>query len=193
MDETKNKSLITGGIIAAVVVLIIAIFVGQYTGAVAYGAKTENDIKATYANNQNILGQYTTKIGEMAQVPAMQRNDLMKVLEAAFSSRYGESGSQASMQWIKEAYPGTLSNALYENLQAEMASGRTEFQSNQTRLIDQKAKYETNLAYVFKGFWLKMAGYPKVNLDDYKVVVSSSARQSFETGIDDGVKLPGAQ
>lgn len=188
-----NKTLlITIGSLVAAVILIIALVIGQYSSAVAYGAKTEADIKATYANNQNILGQYSTKIGEMAQVPAMQRNDLTKLLESAFSARYGDNGSQATLQFIKEAYPGTLSNKLYENLQAEMASGRTEFQNNQTRLIDQKAKYETNLAYVFKGFWLRTAGYPKINMDDYKVIVSTQARKAFETGIDDGIKLPGA-
>ena len=188
-----NKTLITIGSLVAAVVLVVALAIGQYAGAVAYGAKTEADIKATYANNQNILGQYSTKIGEMAQVPAMQRNDLTKLLESAFSARYGDNGSQAAFQFIKEAYPGTLSNKLYENLQAEMAAGRTEFQNNQTRLIDQKAKYETNLAYVFKGFWLRTAGYPKINMDDYKVVVSTQARKAFETGVDDGIKLSGAQ
>ena len=42
---------------------------------------------------------------EAAQIPAMQRDDLIDVVESALSARYGEDGSQAMFQFIQEQNP----------------------------------------------------------------------------------------
>jgi hypothetical protein len=184
--DNKSYGLWIGlGIAAAIAIFAVV----SYSSAVAFGAQSERQLQATLDNNKNILGNYTTRVAEMAQVPAMARDDLKEVMEAAFNGRYGDNGSQATMQWIKEAYPGTLDPVLYRNIQATIESGRLDFQRNQTLLLDQKRVYQTNLDYVFKGFWLRLAGYPKINLDSIKIVTSSSAERSFETGVDDGVTL----
>jgi hypothetical protein len=70
-----------------------------------------------------------------------------------------------------------------------MEAGRNEFQVNQTRLVDQKRIYETALGYVWKGFWLKLAGYPNIDLDKYKPVVAGDTAKAFETGIQAPIKL----
>lgn len=190
MSDTTKK--VPVGLFVGLGVALIAVIwlFSTYTSAVAYGAQQERAIDATWQNNKQILGTYTTKIAEMAQVPAMARNDLAKVMQASLSARYGEQGSQAAVQWIRESYPGQVDPKLYQRLQATMEAGRTEFSDNQTKLLDQKREYLTHLDYVVQGFWLKLAGYPKMDMDKFNVVTSTSAEQSFSTGVDDGVKLP---
>lgn len=191
MNGRPGVSGATLGLLIVVVgFLALAIFgFVSYSSAVAYGAQAEAQISTTWENNKQILGNYTTKVSEMAQVPDMQRDDLAKVMEAAFSGRYGDDGSRAAMQWIREAYPGQLDAQLYRNLQSVIESGRDEFKANQTRLLDQKRVYQTNLNYLIKGFWLRLAGYPKIDLAKFNVVTSTQAEQSFQTGVDNGVTL----
>jgi hypothetical protein len=194
-DTTATRSgpngLIIGLCVAAAVVAVLFVMLfSSYTGAVAYGAQSEQQINATWENNKQILGTYTTKIGEMAQVPGMARGDLQKVIQTSMSARYGEDGSKATVQWIHENYPGSVDPALYRNIQTAIDAGRTDFSENQKRLLDQKREYQTHLAYVVQGFWLHAAGYPKMDLNKFNVVTSTSAEHSFTTGVDDGVKLP---
>ena len=188
-NSNNNGLLIALGTVIGVIVLVIAIFVMNYAGSVAYGAQQERTLQATLDNNKQILGNYTTRVAEMAQVPGMQRDDLAKVMQAAFEGRYGANGSGATVQWIKENYPGQLDSKLYRNIQDTIESGRLDFQANQTKLLDEKRVYQTNLDYVFKGFWLHLAGYPKIDLSKITVVTSTAAENSFKTGVDDGVKL----
>ena len=87
-------------------------------------------------------------------------------------------------------------DGVYTKVQAMIEAGRNEFQNAQTRFLDIKATYVANLGYVWKGMWLGIAGYPKLNVgyprgaaDDFQIVKSAKAVQSFETGIDQGLKL----
>lgn len=179
------------GLIAGIAIAVVAAIalIMSYSSAVAFGAQQERAIQATQDNNRQILAQTTTRVREIAQVPAMARDDLVTAMEAAFTGRYGENGSQAMFQLIVENYPGQIDPSLYRAIQTTIESGRIEFQNNQTKLLDQKRVYQTNLDYVFRGFWLRMAGYPKMDLDSIRVVSSTSADRAFETGIDDGIVL----
>ncbi|WEM34361.1 hypothetical protein [Xanthomonas phage X1] len=168
--------------------------VGSYVSAANYGNEAEQRLEAKWQDNQNVLGQYTIKIGEMAQVPEIARDDLKEVLKATFEGRYGSegvsrgAGEQKTFQWLQEQNPN-LNPELYNRLQQTMEAGRNEFKVSQTELLDEKRAYQTNLGYVWKGFWMKLAGYPKVDLSKYKVVVGADTAQKFETGVDTGVKL----
>lgn len=187
MKQTGNVLI---GILITLAVILIPVIavVSMYVGAHNYANEAENGIKAAYTNNQNVLGQYTTKIQEMAQVPEMYKNDLKEVYAASIEGRYGEDGSKAMFQFIKEHNPN-FDSALYTKLQQVMEAGRNEFKVSQTVLIDKKRDYETNMGYLLRGFFIKLAGYPKIKLDDYKIIQSSQSTESFKTGIDDGVKL----
>lgn len=167
---------------------LVAVGIGSYITNANYGNRAETQIKATWENNQNILAQYSNRIAEMAQIPEMQREDLLKVYKGAMEGRYGDNGSQAVFQWIQEQNP-QLNSEVYTRIQASMESGRKDFEVAQTTLIDQKRSYETNLGYVWKGFWLNLAGYPKINLDDYKAITNDYAEGAFTTGKENGVKL----
>ncbi len=94
-----NKGSIIGLGVAAVLGTLAIAGIGTAISAANDGARMENQIVAIQDDNRQILGQYTTKIAEMAQIPAMARDDLASVMERALDARYGEDGSQAVFQW----------------------------------------------------------------------------------------------
>ena len=178
------------GVLAAVAVTLAA----SYITNTNYGNRAERTIEATWADNENILAQYSLKISEIAQVPAIYRNDVKDVYKEVLAGRYGDNGSQAMFQFLKEQNP-QIDAGLYKAIQQAMEAGRNEFRVAQTRLIDQKRVYVTNLGYFWKGFWLETAGYPTLNVgfaggaDDYVIITSEYAIDAFETGVDKGITL----
>lgn len=188
MKKQQGKISAVMAIILTVVAFAVAIPVVSYISAYNEGNRMEQDIKATYDNNQNILSNYSNKVLEAAQVTDMMRDDMVKVVKAALQSRYGDAGSKAVFQAVQEHNP-QVSEKLYSQLQDLIKAGRDEFQDNQTRLIDQKRAYNEALGSFWQGMWLKNAGYPRIKLDDYKVVVTAQTRQTFETGTDAPIQL----
>jgi hypothetical protein len=188
MKHTKGSAVVNAIVGIGVVVTLVATLIGSYISAANYGNRAEQELEAVWVNNQNVLGQYTLKIQEAAQVPSMYKDDLKEVVSAALSARYGADGSKAAFQWIKEHNPN-VDSSLYTKLQQIIEAGRNEFQGAQTRLIDVKRTYVTNLGYVWGGFWLKLAGYPKVDLAKYKPVIAPDTAQVFERGVQDPILL----
>lgn len=171
--------------------LFIAIGIGiavMYFSASNYAVKAETQLEATWTNNQNILGQYTLKVQEIASVPEMYKNDLKEVLSAEFAGRYGKDGSKATMQWIHER-SNNFDSSMYTKIQQVIEAGRNEFQAAQTRLVDEKRAYVTELGTVPRSWFLSMAGFPRVDLNKYKPVVAGDTAKAFETGVQAPVKL----
>lgn len=166
------------GIIAVAAVVAITAYIQNGN----YANRMEVTIKASWENNQNVLGNYTLKIQEMASVPEMYKNDLKEVMTSVMTARMGADGSKAMMQWFKEANI-PFDASLYGKLQQTIEAGRNEFTMHQTKLIDTKREYETQMGYFWTGFWIKMAGYPKINLADYKPVVAEGTREVFKNGV----------
>jgi hypothetical protein len=179
--------------IGGVLLVIVLVLAGSYISNYNYGNAAEKTIVAEYTNMENILGQYSLKVKEAVQVPEMKTDDLSRVMREAMTGRYGPDGSKAAFQWIQENYPGQVSDALYTQIQQIMEAGRNKFENAQTKFIDTKRAYETNLGYFWKGMWLRIAGYPTINLDDYKIITSSHAQQAFQSGVDQPIQLRGPQ
>lgn len=185
----NQKGMAVGGIILLIVLAVGVLgVIGSYIKYANYGNRSEVNLKKVWTNNQNILGQYTIKVQEIAMVPEMYKNDLKEVLATEMSSRYGAEGSKANMQWIKERSQN-FDPSMPVKIQQVVEAGRNEFQAAQTRLIDEKGTYEVELGNVWSGFWLGMAGYPKADLEKYKPVVAKDTAQQFETGVGGPVKL----
>lgn len=178
--------LITIGVF---LVLVVGGGALSYVGAHNKGVSFENRLEAAWENNENILGQYSLKIQEMAQVPGMYANDLKEVVREAMSGRYGEDGSQAVFQWIQEKNPN-VDSSMYVEIQREMKVGRNKFEAAQTQLVDVKRAYKDQLDFLWSGFWLRISGFPKVDLDKYKIITSKHAQETFESGVDKGLQLP---
>lgn len=189
MAQSKLPIPIGGLVGIGLAALVIIIGVSSWLNAANTGAEQEAGLRATMDNNRQVLATYGNTISEMAQIPAMQRDNLNSVLETALSARYGEDGSQAVFQFITENYPGTLDNTLYQNIQSQIVAGRAAFQQNQTVLLDKKRVYEIMLARPITGFWLRLAGYPKTDLSTIRAVSSARADAAFETGQDNGLTI----
>lgn len=171
------------------VALAAVIAVGQWFTFATMGNTLEQGIAAQYEDNKNVLARYTNTIATQAQIPEMAKNDLREVITASLQARYGEGGSDATIQWIRENYPGKVDPQLYQNLMVTIESGRLDFSESQTKLIDMKRVYQTKLGNPWSGFWLKLAGYPKINLDEYKIVLNERTEQAFESGRDEPMQL----
>lgn len=169
--------LVVVGVLVALVGFIVMSYVSAHNTANAF----EQQIKAVYSNNQNVLASYSQKVVEAAQVPTMMTDDIVRVTREAIGGRYGPDGSKAVFQMLREQNP-QLDPQLYRKVQQLVESGRDEFKNSQTRLIDVKRSYETALGTFMQGKFMRMAGYPTINLDDYKIVVNDRTENAFKTG-----------
>ncbi len=183
-----NTGTLVASVAAVAIFGMVAIGGISYVSAYNTGNRLEQSLKATYENNRNILAQYGNKIAEAAQVPAMQRDDLTAVVTAALEGRYGDDGSRAVFQFIQEQNP-QIDSTVYIQLQRMIEAGRNEFTAAQTKLTDQKRVYETALGSFWQGTWMSVAGYPKINLEEFKIVSTARADEAFETGIEEPLQL----
>lgn len=171
--------------IVAFMVLVVMTAIGSYVSYANMGNRLEVALKAKKEDNKNIFGQYGQKVLEVAQVPGMARDDLVKVTTAAIEGRYGPNGSQAVFQMIREVNP-TIDGALYRQIQQVIEAGRNEFQNGQKGQIDQLRNYETLLGNVWSGFWLRLAGYPKTDLSQFKIITTDRADEVYQRGKESG-------
>jgi hypothetical protein len=186
MNNTAKMSIF-GGIATIVILAIVYFFMG--VGAHNSANKYEKTIIAAYENNKNVLSNVTAKLLQTAQVNKKYAADVKELATAALSARYGESGSKATMQWIKEKNGGNLDAKIYTRLMDVIEAGRNEFQVNQSILLDKKRAYTTELDSYFTGMLMAGKGFPKIKLDEYKIVISQGVIDTFETGVEKEVQL----
>ena len=74
-----------------------------------------------------------------------------------------------------------------------MESGRNEFKTSQQQLVDVTQNYQASLDYAWSGFWLGVAGYPKINMADYKILVTDDVDNKFKSGKDEVIQLGGSK
>lgn len=183
INTLTSKLYFTGALVIVAAALLIT-----YITTANYGNRMEQDIQAVYENRNNVLSQYTLKMQEAVQVPEMYKNDFKEVITAAMQGRYGNDGSQAAMQWIHENNLH-FDSTMHRRLQTLIESGRNEYQREETRLIDIVRVYKTNLGFVWTGFWLRQAGYPRIDLAKYKPITTIETQRAVETGVQAPVKL----
>ena len=180
-----------GTVIALVVLAILGVFlVMSYISAANFGNRTEMTLKAKMEDNENIYANGTQAIMEIAQVPAMYKNDLLEIVKADIQGRYGPNGSQATFQFLNERQI-PIDASMYKAIQQQILAFRGKFEIAQREMLDQRRAYETALGTFPRSIFLSMAGYPRLDLSKYTIVTTDKARQTFETKRDSGVQLPG--
>lgn len=189
MRRNQNGSVVLG--IVAVVLVLLALMVPSvfgYISAYNLGNRTENQLSAILENNENIYANGTQKVIEIAQVPQMYAEQVSKVTREAIQGRYGQEGSKAVFQMLQEQNP-QLDAAMFSKIQVVIEEFRNKFERAQTDMIDVKRSYNTQLGSLWTGFWLKIAGYPKLDLKKFDIVTTNKARETFETKRDSGIQL----
>lgn len=184
---SKAVLVIMGGFLLTMV-MVVGLVVSMGISANNYGVTTERSLVATYDNNRNILSNYGKKVMEATQVPAMYSEDLTKLVKAQIEGRYGPKGSQASMQWLKEAAI-PLDPNMYKQIQQIIEAGRNEFQVGQTTLLDKKRSYETELGKFPRGIIMSVLGFPKIDMKKYDIVTDTRTETAFDTKKEDAIQL----
>ena len=180
MKRQKGSALVVGLIAAGVVGVIAVAAIGSYVSAANYGNRSEQQIKAKYQDNENVLSSGYQQLKGVAGVTKMATQDQIDLFKAAVTGRYGADGSKAVFQMIKEQNP-VQDPQLYRKVQQVVEGTQKEFQTSQTQFLDIKRSYETELGSVWKGMWLGFAGYPKIDLSKYTIVSSQGASDAFAT------------
>ena len=178
MSSSNKMFIIAGSAVLAAAITILA--TGSYISAANYGNAIEQRLEAKQKDNENVYASYGQKIAEVSQIPSMYTDDLLKLTTAAIQGRYGTNGTQSTMIWIKEQNP-SLDPAMHNKIIQLIESGRDEFKNAQTGMLDIKRSYKASLGTIWKGFWLKRAGYPKLDLDEYDIVTTDDASTAFKT------------
>lgn len=175
--NTLTKVLLGG------VTLVVVIGFILFGGVVSLNnefVRQEAGIKAQYKQNQNNYSNYFNKLKEIAQVPKMYAKDLKDIYTAAIKGRYGEGGSKAVFQFLKEQNPN-LDASLYTKIQSVIESGRNSFEADQKLLLDKKRVYEQDLQVFPNSFIAGILGFPKIDLDEYDIVINDATAEAFET------------
>ncbi len=170
-------------ILLALVLVIVgtgAFLFASYRDAHNTGNAFDQAVIAASDETRSVLSAYATTIQEAAQVPDMQRDDLIAVVTAALDARYGENGTQAMFQAIQEQNP-QINSEVYTELQRIIRAGRADFALAQKKLIDVKRAYQTALGSFWQGMWMRIAGYPKINLAEYEIITDDRTEEAFRT------------
>lgn len=181
LPKQKGSALIVGLVVAGVFGVIALTAIGSYVSAANYGNRAEQQIKAKYQDNENVLSSGYQQLQGVAGVTKMATEDQIAIFKAAIQGRYGDGGSKAVFQMITESNP-VQDPQLYRKVQQVVEGTQKEFQQSQTGFLDIKRSYETELGSVWKGMWLGFAGYPKIDLAQYKIISSQGASDAFKTG-----------
>ncbi len=175
--------------------LVTGWFLANWYSAAKEGNIDEMAIKAEYKNGRNILGQFTAKMTELAQVRTMSIDDQERIIKAVFG-KDGRAGNQAAWQWVKEQNPNA--DISVSKQMAQIIEGsRNKFENHQTGILARCQSFETKLGSPLDGFFLSFAGYPDKRVEkDYTLakmctpLESSYSANAFETGIDNGFQIP---
>lgn len=195
-ERKLSKTLIAVLSVLGIFVLIGIIAFFMVVGAYNSGNDSEARIPAIYENNENILAQFGQTVQEIAQVPGMQRDDIVAIFTGTLDARYGEDGSQAGWQWIQEQNPN-LDQSTYTAITQAIESGRADFRRAQTLLVDAKRNYCRDLGSFPGGMLMQAFGYPNIEFgcarvgqsdedDQYPAITTARAQNAFESGVEDG-------
>lgn len=163
------------GLLALITVSVVGSVIGVNNDCVTQ----EKGLKAQYDQNRNNYDSMFKKFKEAAAVPVMYTEDLKKVYDSSIQKRYGNQGSKAMFQWLKEHNPN-FDSKLYVRLQQIIESGRNDFEANQKMLLDKKRAYETRLDVFPGGMVARTLGFPKVELNKFDIVTSAHTEQVFK-------------
>lgn len=175
------KILISVGVLFALVGLW---FVSTFISVNNQAVRHEAGLMAALENDKNVHAAAVMKIREVAQVPAMYADDLVRVVTAANEGRYGEDGSGAVFQWLKEHNPNVDSSVSLQ-VQRVIEASRNDFKMSQQARLDRWAVYDEFLKSVPQVLFARMLGFPKVDMAMLgRAVSTEDTQRAFDTGMD---------
>lgn len=170
------------GVVLVVLVGLGALFLG-YQSMHDTAITTENQIKKLDNESQVVLSTMTIQVQTLVGLNKQYTKGLQEVITAAVQGRYGDKGSQATMQWIQEQNPTIDAGRYMDKLQDIIIGGNKEFQISQNRKNEVCTNYETIRDTLVRGFFLRMAGFPKKDvLLLCQMVTDEATDKAFKSG-----------
>ena len=190
MNKHKQAGVVSGLIITlvafvGVIVALVIYCITAYIHANDYANATESKLKTAKDVSASVLSNGQQKVMEAIQIPDIYRDDLTKIIKTDIEGRYGKDGSRATFQFIKE-HALNYDTSLLANVQRMIDVYRSDFERQQKVQMDVKNVYMERIGSVVDGFWIRTAGYPKVNLDDFGPVITDHVAEVFKTGRESG-------
>lgn len=180
MSATSNEKTFMQKFWWVIVLVVLAIpvimVIGTYNGMIrdensitAENDKIENEIGAGYRKFQS-SNQVANKVGEI----------YLQAIREGNSGRYGKDGVQGAMIWIKETYP-ELDATVFKAVQAQIEITFNRIETTQTAKRDKIRVYENRLETFPSNIVASMFGFPRINLEELKQMISSDeAKKAME-------------
>jgi len=177
----KTSTMIALGVVAVLIAAILG--TGCYTmGTYNSLVRQENGIEAVHEDMKNVHASIFNQIKSQGLTVEKYGDLVIQALEVAMSGRYGATGSQAAMQWLREENP-TISPEVFTKLQTVIEVGYNKFEATQRTKIDRIRIYENTLETFPSSLVANFFGFPRFELEEYKRTISTAeTKKTFETG-----------
>lgn len=173
--------IISGALVTSIILMVL----GMANKSTSYEVQIEKFDLST----QNILSSYTMKIQEVTQVPEMYKEDLKEIVQNTFQGRYGEDGSEATFQFIREMNPD-FDSSLYRDVMVLISSGRDEFKLGQDRKLEICADYKYYYSKPLNRFILSFIGYPSDGIASLcRIITDERTNSVFSKGVQEKFNL----
>lgn len=197
----SRRSLVIWIAAGTIALFALVSFVRFYNRSV----ELENAARAQFAQNRNAYDAFWKTVREMAQVPDRYKDDFKSILVGNTTARYGEDGSRAQVQWLRE-HAIQFDSTQYQRLMTAIEGGRRDFMRNQEMLLDQQRTYRNHLQSFGGRFWAALSGHPKVVLGDdapthdsdgdgkltvldWPIITSDRTEEAFAAGKDEEIQV----
>ncbi len=178
--EKNNKSFMPW-LIGIGAVAVIA-FIMWYTAS-NKEARLREVVLAEQTVCKNHFDKMWKIIQDEADVASEYKDAFIKVFPQIMEERYGNKGSGALLNFVKESNPN-FDISLYANLQKDIKSERTEFAMHQDKLIDVNREHRTLLRTMPSSWFLSESDTIHIT-----IVTSARTNEAFTTGEDNNSDL----
>jgi hypothetical protein len=166
---------IAGGGLVAIIVLVTFIMSISYQNSYE---RINQDISAQYKKIETDYEKMSRVILQQAGIVNKYSNDFKEIYKGMMTGRYGQEGSKAMWQWIKEQNP-QIDAAIYQKLMTTVEAQRTTFSRNQEKVAAMVAE-SNQMLKVAPSKW-----FVDGEIQEAKIVSSSNTKVIMDTGIDD--------
>lgn len=171
------KKWIVLGVVSVALISVVAIVASSYNGFI----RLENQILAVDKDMQNVHASIFNQIKSQGLSVEKYGNLVIESINAAIGGRYGEGGSKAAFQWIKENNP-TIDPNVFNKLNVAIEAGYTKFEATQRTKIDVIRVYRNKLETFPSNIVAGVFGFPKKNLDELeRIITTKETKKTFET------------
>lgn len=170
-----TKLGIAGGGIVALFVLVVFLMNISYNNT---AERIRTDVEAQYKKIETDYEKMSRVILQQAGIVNKYSNDFKEIYKGMMTGRYGQDGSKAMWQWIKEQNP-QIDASLYSKLMVTVEAQRTTFSRKQEQVASMVAEYNKMLRTAPAKWFVDGTEM------EARIVSSSATKVIMETGIDD--------